>query len=169
MATLRQRSFPARVRRESGSVGDVVRTLYSITFPHPDGGSTVIDYLDVGGWWRHDFSADGEYLEAVPTDARSLMPLGGDGGPSLVYELRKCAEAMGAAATRLLGPPGKALRRDRRDVLRRLEWAVSEAWDDAMRRLEAAPQDDEAAVARASRAIEFMRASRELARSELAG
>jgi hypothetical protein len=148
-------------------MGDAVQTLYSITFPHPDGGTTVIDYLDRGGWWRHDFSADGEYLEATPTDARALMPLSGDGSSSLVYELRKCAEAMGEASTRLLGPAGKALRRDRRDVLRRLEWAVTQAWDDALRRLESAPPDDTAAVARATRAIEFMRSSRELARSEL--
>ena len=145
-----------------------MRTLYSITFPHPDGGSTVIDYLDRGGWWRHDFSADGEYLEATPADARALMPLAGEGSAALVYELRKCAEAMGVAGTRLLGPPGKALRRDRRDVLRRLEWAVAQAWDEAVRRLERTPRDDSAAVARAERAIEFMRASRELARNELA-
>jgi hypothetical protein len=144
-----------------------VRTVYSITFPHPDGGATVIDYLDEGGWWQHDFNADGEYLEARPTDARALTPLIGDGGPSLVYELRKCAEAMGIAAKSLLGPAGKALRRDRRDVLMRLERAVGEGWDDAIRRLESTPPDDAIEIARATRAIEFMRSSRELARDEL--
>jgi hypothetical protein len=149
-------------------VGDVVRTLYSITFPHPDGGSTVIDYIDRGGWWRHDFSAEGEYLEATPTDVRALMPLAGDGSSSLVYELRKCAEAMGVASTQLLGPPGKALRRDRREVLRRLEWAVTEAWDDATCRLESVPPEDVVGMARARRLLDFMRASRELARNELA-
>src|SRR3954470_22250923 len=88
-------------------VGGAVRTLYSITFPHPGGGTTVIDYLDRGGWWRHEFSDEGEYLEASPTDVRALVPLAGDGGSSLVYELRKCAEAMAAAAKALLGPAGK--------------------------------------------------------------
>lgn len=145
-----------------------MRTLYSITFPHPDGGTTVIDYLDRGGWWRHDFSADGDYLEAALTDVRALIPLAGDGGTSLVHELRKCADAMAAASQQLLGPPGKALRRDRRDVLRRLDWAVTVAWDDAKQRLDDAPPDDLVAVARATRALDAMRSARELARSELA-
>jgi hypothetical protein len=167
-------SFPARSRflwatrgkAVSGRAG-AVQTVYSITFPHPDGGSTVIDYLDQGGWWQHDFNAEGVYLEAIPTDARVLTPLFGDGSPSLVYELRKCAEAMGRASARLHGSEGKALRRDRRDVLVRLDRAVAESWDDAMQRLESTPPDDEIEIARATRAIEFMRSARELARSEL--
>jgi hypothetical protein len=60
------------------------------------------------------------------------------------------------------------LRRDRRELLQRLARACSEGWRDAIGRLARASADDQAAIARAARALEFMRASRALAVRALA-
>ena len=145
-----------------------MQTLYSLTLMHDDGRATVVDYLGGAGWWRHEFDSGGEYRELAASSAAALMPLALEGGPSLVYELRKCAEAIGVALKRARAPEAPRLRSDRRDVLERLRGACDAAWDEALRKVVHAPHDDPAAVARATRAVEFMRASRELARMELA-
>ena len=173
-----------------------MRTLYSVTMLHADGGTTIVDYLDELGWRRHGFDAGGGYVAVSPAGAGALERLTDDGPLALVHELRKAAEALStalrgyeleAAAASLaeglegdprINPPtpfrsprGRApasLRRDRRELLEWLARASGEAWRDGVRRLRRSSCEDDHEMARASRAIEVLRASREHALRELA-
>ena len=172
-----------------------MRTLYSVTMLHPDGATTIVDYVDEFGWRRHGFDAGGGYLSVSPSGAGALEQLRNDGSLALVHELRKAAEALttalrdyeleaAATLTRSLashpalnvpmavgGAPAQApasLRRDRRELLEWLARASGDAWTDGIRRLGRSSADDRQEAARASRAIDVVRASRERALRELA-
>jgi len=100
-----------------------VRTLYSITFVHRDGGATVVDYLagrETAGWFRHELDAAGRYLSVSPAGLSALRPLEAEGAAPLALELRKAAGTMDAVLHVLRGPGADRVRRDRREVLERL-------------------------------------------------
>ena len=102
-----------------------MKTLYSIAFAHREGGESVVDYVagaEAGGWYRHEFDADGGYLSVGPVSLSALAPLAAEGPAPLARELRAIADAMDAALDRLRGPGTEHLRRDRREVLDRLDW-----------------------------------------------
>jgi hypothetical protein len=175
-----------------------MRTLYSLTLVRDDGGVTIVDYLDELGWRQHEFELGGGYESVAPCTAAALEPLHSETVTALVHELRKAAGALceeiaaigrrGAGAVAPAGPVavgrgyahiGSAarlpsprgvdrLRRDWRELLERLVPACAEGWSDAVALLARTPADDRDGVARARRALIFMRDSREHAAQTLA-
>jgi hypothetical protein len=175
-----------------------MRTLYSLTLVRDDGGVTIVDYLDELGWRRHEFELGGGYESVAPCTVAALEPLHSETVTALVHELRKAADALceeiaaierhGADAVARAGPvadgPGFAhagpsawlpsprridrLRRDWRELLERLVPACAEGSSDAVSLLARTPADDRDGVARARRALVFMRDSGEHAARTLA-